>query len=74
MTYSNRMGTLHYCKQLYRLHKNKKFKLCICTFEKAFDQVPWNAVWWALRKLDVEEPLIVVAQLMYNIIYNITDL
>ena len=32
----------------------------------AFDRVPWDVVWWALRKLGVEEWLVKIVQLMYG--------
>jgi hypothetical protein len=34
--------------------------------EKAFDRVPREVVWWALRKLGVEEWLVKVIQAMYE--------
>jgi len=34
--------------------------------EKAFDRVPREVVWWALRKLRVDEWLVVVIQAMYE--------
>ena len=33
--------------------------------EKAFDQVPQKAIWWALRKLGVEEWTVRLVQGMY---------
>ena len=33
--------------------------------EKAFDHVPWKVIWWALRKLDVEEWIVRLVQGMY---------
>ena len=33
--------------------------------EKAFDRVPWEVVWWSLKKVGVEEWLIKVIQSMY---------
>ena len=33
--------------------------------EKAFDQVPWKVIWWALRKLGVEEWIVRLVQGMY---------
>ena len=35
--------------------KNKIFYFAFVDLEKAFDRVPGNVVWWALRKLGVEE-------------------
>ena len=34
--------------------------------EKAFDRVPHEVVWWALRKLKVDEWLVRVIQAMYE--------
>ena len=33
--------------------------------EKAFDQVPRKVIWWALRKLGVEEWIVQLLQGMY---------
>ena len=33
--------------------------------EKAFDWVPWKVIWWALRKLGVEEWIVRLVQGMY---------
>ena len=33
--------------------------------EKAFDFVPWKVIWWALRKLGVEEWIVWLVQGMY---------
>ena len=33
--------------------------------EKAFDRVPWKVIWWALRKLGVEEWIVRLVQGMY---------
>ena len=33
--------------------------------EKAFDHVPWKVIWWALRKLGVEEWIVQLVQGMY---------
>ena len=34
--------------------------------EKAFDQVPRKVIWWALRKLDVDEWIVRLVQGMYS--------
>ena len=33
--------------------------------DKAFDRVPWKVIWWALRKLGVEEWIMRLVQGMY---------
>ena len=33
--------------------------------EEAFDRVPWKVIWWALRKLGVEELIVQMVQGMY---------
>ena len=33
--------------------------------EKAFDRVPWKVIWWALRKLGVEEWIVRLVKGMY---------
>ena len=34
--------------------------------EKAFDRVPRDVIWWALRELEVEEHVVSVIQTMYS--------
>ena len=34
---------------------NKRFYMAFIDLEKAFDGVPRKVIWWALRKLGVEE-------------------
>ena len=34
--------------------------------EKAFDRVPRDVIWWALRELGVEEHIVSVIQTMYS--------
>ena len=34
--------------------------------EKAFDRVPWKVIWWAMRKLGVEEWIVKLVQGMYG--------
>ena len=38
----------------------------VCTLEKAFDRVPREVVWWALRKFGVDEWIASVIQSMYE--------
>ena len=37
------------------LAANKRLYMAFVDLEKTFDQVPRKVIWWALRKLDVEE-------------------
>ena len=37
------------------LAANKRLYMASVDLEKAFDRVPWKMIWWALRKLGVEE-------------------
>ena len=39
---------------------------CFVDLEKAFDRVPRKLLWWAIRKLGVEELIVRLAQAMYN--------
>ena len=34
--------------------------------EKAFDRVPWDVIWWAMRKLGIDEWLVRLVQSMYK--------
>jgi hypothetical protein len=42
------------------LAKKKELSIAFLDLEKAFDTVLWEVVWWALRKVSVEEWLIKV--------------
>ena len=46
--------------------KKKKLYFAFVDLEKAFDRVPRDVVWWAMRKLGVEEWLLKVVQSMYQ--------
>ena len=48
------------------LEKKKNLWIGFVDLEKAFDRVPRNVVWWALRRLGVEEWLITVIRAMYE--------
>ena len=39
--------------------------MALVDLEKAFDRVPRKVIWWALRKLDVEEWIVRLVQGMY---------
>jgi hypothetical protein len=47
------------------LAKNKDLWMAFVDLEKAFDRVPREVVWWALRKLGVDEWLVSVIKAMY---------
>ena len=47
------------------LAKKKELWMAFVDLEKAFDRVPREVVWWALRKVGAEEWLIKVIQSMY---------
>ena len=41
------------------------FLFAFVDLEKAFDLVPWKVIWWALRKLGVDEWIVPLVQGMY---------
>ena len=47
------------------LAANKRLYMAFVDLEKAFDQVPQKVIWWALRKLGVEEWIVQPVQGMY---------
>ena len=47
------------------LAANKRLHMAIVDLEKAFDRVPRKVIWWALRKLGVEEWIVQLVQGMY---------
>ena len=44
---------------------NKRLYMAFVDLEKAFDRVPRKVIWWALRKLGVEEWIVQLVQGMY---------
>ena len=48
------------------LAANKRLYMAFVDLEKAFDQVPWKVIWWALRKLGLEESIVRLVQGMYT--------
>ena len=48
------------------LEKKKDLWMAFVDLEKAFDRVPREVVWWALRSLGVEEWLVTVIRAMYD--------
>ena len=55
-------------RQLQEKHlaKNKKLYFAFVDLEKAFDCVPRKVIWWAMRKLGIEEWIVRFVQAMYN--------
>ena len=55
-------------RQLQEKHlaKNKKLYFAFADLEKAFDRVPRKVIWWAMRKLGIEEWIVRFVQAMYN--------
>ena len=47
------------------LAANKRLYMAFVDLEKAFDRVAWKVIWWALRKLGVEEWIVGLVQEMY---------
>ena len=54
-------------RQLQEMHlaANKRLYMAFVDLEKAFDCEPWNVIWWALRKLGVEEWIVRLVLGMY---------
>ena len=48
------------------LAKKKDLWMAFVDLEKAFDRVPREVVWWALRKLGVDEWIVSVIKSMYE--------
>ena len=46
--------------------KNKKLYLAFVDREKAFDRVPREVIWWAMRKVGLEEWIVRFVQAMYK--------
>ena len=46
--------------------KKKNLHFAFIDWERAFDRVPRDVVWWALRKLGVEEWLVKTVQSVYR--------
>ena len=44
----------------------KRLYMAFIDLEKAFDHVPQRVIWWALRKLSVEEWIVLLVQGMYT--------
>ena len=48
------------------LAANKRLYMAFVDLEKAFDRVPRKVIWWALRKLGVDEWIVSLVQGMYS--------
>ncbi|XP_057314216.1 uncharacterized protein LOC130655471 [Hydractinia symbiolongicarpus] len=48
------------------LGKRKNLYFAFVDLEKAFDRVPRKVIWWAMRKLGVDEWLVTMVQSMYS--------
>ena len=48
------------------LAKNKKLFFAFVDLEKAFDRVPRRVIWWAMRKLGIDEWIVRFVQTMYH--------
>ena len=56
---------VHQLQEKY-LARNKELWMAFVDVEKAFDRVPREVVWWALRYLDVDEWIVSVIRAMYE--------
>ena len=48
------------------LHKNKQLYFVFVDLEKAFDRVPRKVLWWAMRKIGLEEWIVCLVQALYD--------
>jgi hypothetical protein len=48
------------------LAKNKELWIAVADLEKAFDRVPREVLWWALRRLGVEEWIVISIKALYE--------
>ena len=48
------------------LAANKRLYMAFVDLEKAFDRVPRKVIWWALRKVGVDEWIVRLVQGMYS--------
>ena len=55
-------------RQLHEKHRGKQKDLffAFVDLEKAFDRIPRSVLWWAMRKLGVEEWIVRMVQAMYT--------
>ena len=52
------------------LAANKRYYMAFVDLEKAFDRVPRKVIWWALRKLGVEEWIVHLVRLVQGMYAN----
>ena len=62
----NNKGHFYLERVTGELFSNKNLDFAFVDFQKAFDRVPRDVVWWALRKIAIEEWLVKIVQLMYR--------
>jgi hypothetical protein len=48
------------------LAKNRELWIAVVDLEKAFDRVPREVLWWALRRLGVEEWIVIAIKALYE--------
>ena len=54
------------CQLQKHLAANKPLYMAFVDLEKAFDRVPRDVIWWAMRKLGIDEWLVRLVQSMYK--------
>ena len=68
MSGRNTTDAIFIVRQLHEkyLAKNKELWMAFVDLEKAFDRVPREVIWWALRYLGVDEWIVSVIEAMYE--------
>ena len=64
----NATDAIFIVRQLQEKHlaANKPLYMAFIDLEKAFDRVPLDVIWWAMRKLGIDEWLVRLVQSMYK--------